>query len=233
MRRRPTQAEPFSHGKDSYVEAFERLLSSEPTRHTSLLAIVRLDSKSTLPEYPGDEQLRLLGYEQYVLYGWDHGANDDGYGIPAAKNTGATLFVRDNVGRTRAIVTIKDSDVPSDASNREETVACNNLVILFHELGHVDDAEKRINIVPGRPGKPKEAELYAHHYACKRMMKENLSAPLAIYITGVIDPALQQDVMAVRDAALEFKESSDFKMYWGLAARFFTDDYRRRNGNGR
>lgn len=229
MRRRPTQAEPFRQGKDSYVEAFERLLNSEPTRHTSLLAIVRLDSNSTLPECPGDEQLRRLGYEQFVLYDWDHGANGDGYGQPTARNTGGTLFVRDNLGRTRAIVTIKDSDVPIGVPNREETIACNNLVILLHEIGHVDDAEKRINIVPGRPGKPKDAELYAHHYACKRMREENLTAPLAIYITCVIDPALQQDVMAVRDAALEFKRSSDFKTYWDLAARFFTDDYRRRS----
>lgn len=227
MRRRPAQAEPFRHGKDSYVEALERLLTSELIRHTSLLAIVRLDSNSTLPECPGDEQLRLLGYEQYILYDWEHGANDDGYGLPAAKNTGATLFVRDNLGRTRAIVTIKDTDIPIDVANREETIACNNLVILFHELGHVDDAEKRINIIPGIPGKPKEAELYAHHYACKRMMKENLSAPLAIYITCVIDPALQQDITAVRDAALEFKRSSDFKGYWDFAARFFTTEYRR------
>lgn len=216
MRKRPPQPECFKDGKDSYVEAFERLRRNEPRRHTSIVAIIRLDCESELLGLPNDEQARRCGYGRYRAYDW---ISDGDSGLPSIDNSGSVIFLKDDVGRLQTLILLKDAVIPENVLNPDEELAAINIAVLLHEVGHVDDAEKGINIKRGGRIAVKESEVYAHHYACNRMMKEHLLYPLARYLEGIVGFNATDRPPAACDAAVEFMRSAEYGRYRECASR--------------
>jgi hypothetical protein len=212
MRTRPPKPESFRHGAASYVEAFERLLRNEPTRHTSIFGIRLVAADDPILGLPTDQQLRKLGYgEGYKPYDWQ--PSGDGYGVPTSENSGSTTLWKDRIGRLRTLIILKEPDLPDGYPNRDEEVAVYNIAVLLHEVGHVHDAENRITVRKGKPGKFKDSELEAHRYACRRMVEENFLYPLGKYLGSVVTYNLTNEVQPIREAAEAFLKSPEYTRY--------------------
>jgi hypothetical protein len=76
---------------------------------------------------------------------------------------------------------------------------------------HIDDYEKGRNLVfDGRTVNLVAAELYAHDYACRRMIARRLRVPLVCYLSVFIDQSFVKGETAA-EAACRFRETATYK----------------------
>ncbi len=93
------------------------------------------------------------------------------------------------------------------------------LVVLFHELGHVDDIETGTNY--GRHTvDPLEAEIYAHHFACRALINGKYRIALGWYLDQLTE-------MPADAAAAQFVKTREYAAY----CREISPWYRQRNAH--
>ena len=83
----------------------------------------------------------------------------------------------------------------------DPTIDMGNIAVFLHEIGHVNDFERGKTLVVGKPPDVRKAELYAHDYACRRMMRENCRASMAAYINILTNQIAKSQNVFARDAA--------------------------------
>jgi hypothetical protein len=159
------------------------------------------------------EQRQLTDREllnQYGLAGWsictyEHlkGAEPEQPGFYG----GSVTLVEDEPRQRRFILFLRQ--LPNTFS--ESMMEAGHVGALLHELGHIDDYEKGRNLVfDGRTVNLVAAELYAHDYACRRMIARRLRVPLVCYLSVFIDQSFVKGETAA-EAACRFRETATYK----------------------
>lgn len=213
----------FVEGRDSYAAKYHRVMRASSREHHSLVRIVECDDH-LFYELETDEKLKAIGLGGYseVIF---QTADED---IDFTKDPRTSLSGKVNAGRRRPeglAVTGCTSVIKVGEKRRtivfmrretgkedtEEMKCALKLSALFHELGHVDDFEKGINW-----NYPKfrvvDAEIYAHRYACAKLIQGKHSLLLGYYLDGLNDMA-KSDSEYVRKAAQAVIDSPDFQRY--------------------
>lgn len=134
---------------------------------------------------------------------------------PTQVECGGLTYVLASGSKRRTSVFIRKS---VGLSKRDcELEAMIKMVVLFHELGHVSDIETSTNY--GRHTvNPLKAELYAHHFACRALIKGKFRIALGWYLDQLAE-------MPNDDAAAQFIETPEY----GLYRREISPLYRQRN----
>jgi len=170
-------------GADGFIPAMEKAKTDGLEQHPSLIGIFVIPGGETpTPE----ERMRIAGYPQLMPYYWQQ-KEDDGYDKGDSSGGGNMIVARGATGAYRTLIFLK-----RPAEWDDEMFAGIGLCALFHELGHVDDFEKKLNLIPGTDVDLLEAEAYAHLYAIRRMLRGNYILSLQQYIhclrTHLTDP---------------------------------------------
>jgi hypothetical protein len=117
---------------------------------------------------PPQERFRRFGYENHVQRFWD--TNDEDYvqHVQCQGNfSGHTTVLFDGQENRPVIFVMRPTEFESDDCTYGWMMG-----ILFHELGHVDDITRGLNIGFDRLVNMGAAEEYAHHFACDRIIRE-------------------------------------------------------------
>lgn len=161
-------------------------VQSEKERHPSVLGV------HFVPKMMRYETLLSLhGYDLALHYDWGTGTKrTESYIDPQSEDhEGAfTAFLQYPEG-LRAVIFI----------HHKEWVGKQylDLVSLFHEMGHVDDAERVVNLKkPMTLGGMIRAEVYAHHYVAKRFIELGYHVCLRVHNESLKDFAKTCDVYA-------------------------------------
>lgn len=179
-------------GGDAMSAVLARECADAVTRHRTLRHII---------EYPhalGDDEsdggmIRRFGLEGNHHYPF---GGDEAYERQVGDLGGWVLFFRDPQGEDFSVVFLRHpADVPPPV------VALFNVAVLFHELGHVDDFERRANLVPGRPMNVEEAEYYANAYAFYQLFERRHFLSLAAWMASLEGSIAACGVPAVEAAA--------------------------------
>lgn len=93
------------------------------------------------------------------------------------------------------------------------------LVVMFHELGHVNDFE-RLFSRPGAALDVIQTELYAHHYTCRQLIQGRYRIALGWYLLQLEELA-QTDDTQQGDAARRLVRSRKYRRYWAEVSPFF------------
>ena len=112
------------------------------------------------------------------------------YVLTCGSKRHTSIFIRKSIGLSK-----KDCEVE----------AMIKLVVLFHELGHVNDIEKGRNY-RRHTVDPLHAEVYAHHFACRAMIKDKYRIALGWYLDQLAE-------MTDDEAAVRFSKSREYGVY--------------------
>lgn len=130
--------------------------------HRSLIAVV---------EYQHDPNHPMSDNEMIDRHGLSHlkhirftTTNRGGHAASGQKIGGHAMFFVNHAKQNCSAILLKRISGISD-----EWGGALNLAVMYHELGHVDDFEKRINLVPGQPLDVVKAEVYAHNFALAKL----------------------------------------------------------------
>lgn len=218
---RPTA---FIEGLDSYIDAYKKIKKDAFLEHRSLLRIIECDDdtfydmsfEDILARHSLDEYKRVvmttLDRDEDVVD--EHTRGDNGLLNEKRQRaegtiiTGYTCCVEGNNTR-RSVICMKAS---VGGVTDQNILSAMKIGALLHEIGHVDDIERGINWQYDNKLKWVDAEVYAHHYACKRMMESNYFVPLGQYIDGVRKMKDDGDKHA-RLGASRFLESAETQVY--------------------
>jgi hypothetical protein len=129
--------------------------------------------------------------------------------------TGYTSVVTDGANR-RVIIFLRDATGGSDDA---ESTAALKLTALLHELGHVTDIEQGINYRETQLDLV-NAEIFAHHHACRQLINGRYRLPLGYYLDGIEEMANSQSEY-VRLAAKGVVESSSWADYKAAVSPFY------------
>ncbi len=168
---------PFYDFLDSYEEEFSRTVSVAMREFPSLLGIHEVDENEFVDmnwtKY-GADGLRQVFFSLDDKFA-GYGAN----GNSKANIRGSAAFFLDGDGHPRSVVLIPRS-VKCSFEHKELKYAF-KIGSLLHELGHVNDAEKRINI-DAETGRMDvvQAEAYANSYALGRLADRCLGQTYSI-----------------------------------------------------
>jgi hypothetical protein len=197
---------------DSLGPTLQKAISRELVRHPSLINIFQLP---VLPDGGSVELLEQHGIKGFQIHYWD---TDDERSSAGGTDGGFMQAIYDQAGAYRTVIFLarKNRDDMKEADTFNNIA---NLAVLYHELGHVDDFEKRINFQFSKKLDMTQAELYAHHFGCRRLKEEGLRMPLAMYI-GTIIKHFESAQECERDAVKQFWKSSEFKSYVRYAEPF-------------
>ena len=97
--------------------------------------------------------------------------------------------------------------------NNPEARAALKLTVLLHELGHVTDIEQGINFRETSAEMIK-AEVFAHHFACREMVKARHRRCLGNYLDG-LETMTGSPSEYVRLAAVEVIHSAEYAQLQG------------------
>jgi hypothetical protein len=188
-----------------------RLRAEIMSAHPSLVTIA-----DVAPSLKGREALAACGLTQYEILQISATA-DDGYFGQAPRDGAFMLMIKDAAGVRRTAIFTRRRALDED----QDLDLLNTLAVgwLLHEQGHVDDFEQGINLVPDRPIDFMAAELYAHHFACRRLAQLGLSACMGLYLNGV-KAHFGSSVKSIRDSAGSFMASSEFPGYCAVAGLY-------------
>lgn len=195
---------------DASAIAFTKECTDAVSQHRTLRRIIEL------PYQPGDEASDATLISRYGLDGNHHyeftvpdgqgDADATGYGTSGGNLGGYTLFFRDPDGQDFSIIFLRK---PPELDS--ESAAKINMGVLFHELGHVDDFERGLNMVPGRPLNIGEAEYYANAYACRMLYEKRYYIPLSVWFAGIERSIASCGVPAVEAAARRLMNDDFYK----------------------
>jgi hypothetical protein len=160
----------------------------------------------------------LTGFSE-ILVEELQSTHEDGYSEFRGDTGGFATFLLSPKGKRCAAVCIDTRDVPI-GTDEEAVDYVRRTCILFHELGHVDDFQRRINFREGVRANLEEAELYAHRFTCKKLKDRNYRFPLAYYLRVAIEQLAHANSAPIANAARRFIETG-YKRYAIAAGHAF------------
>jgi hypothetical protein len=167
---------------DSYIDAFHREAGNAAKESSSLLGVHEVEDRQYYGSHDGTfaASLGYTGLTQVFVKTTDVG---DEYLAQDRKSNvnGVTVAFRNTAGALKTIVMIRKT-VPNVLAT--EFKYAFKLMALFHELGHVEDWEKAINLKDGDVA-ILEAEVYAHQYALRRLMEGDYRQALSTYLSAL------------------------------------------------
>jgi len=224
---RSSPRKQFVEGRDSYEVGYRRFCRSAPDEHPSLLRVIECDDDSFY-DMTTDEKLRhfgLGGYTEVIFktaddidFTKDPTTSKDGVVNASRQKSGGTSItgctsVIEVHGKRRTIVFMRKATGTDDS---EEIMCALKLAALFHEIGHVDDYEKGVNWKQETVNVV-DAEVYAHHYACTRLLEAKQRVLLKYYLTG-LDQMAESQSEYVKRGALRVMESPEYAKYKSATA---------------
>jgi len=188
---------------------------------------------------PSTELFKLFGYANHKQQFWSTESSDYIEHAKGAGNLCGHFAVLSDGNSNSPVIFIME---PSQSETRFGTM----MAVLFHELGHVDDFLKGVNIVLDEEVDMCAAEEYAHHFACKRILAAANSvsgyldemAPqldtnqrldwvdgvtryyrliMDFYVGEVLQKAADLPFPSVREAAQRVLQSRDMREYRAFA----------------
>lgn len=180
---------PFYDLLDSYPEEFRRIVEWAKLEYPSLLSV--LEVEDTVFARPQDHWDELgCGKLTQVFFG-DNNLADYESGVTKARYAGVMAGLHDENKNLRTIVLIRRS-VKGIYYHRELKYIL-KIVSLCHELGHVHDAERGINLKVGcGPVDLIEAEVFANLFALDLLAKRGLRSSFNVlannFKSGVSQP---------------------------------------------
>ena len=206
-------SERFDPAKDKYVDTLAKAIKEEQYRHRSLLKIAEI----TPEQVSSPTLLQDADLDEYTQILWDFNGNDKTayfkkQGTGKALLGGVTNFLLgpNNEQRTVAFIWMAKNGT-------DEVEAIIKLGLLYHEMGHVDDFEKGINIIADGEYDICESELYAHHYACRQLRAKNHRAVMSWYLGGLIENLLNSNICLVQRVAKQFVASPAYREYFAFS----------------
>jgi len=184
---------PFFDFLDSYEEEFGRIVTTAIQQFPSLLSIHEVDDSEYLqPDWPkygvdADKQVFFDIDERFAQYGKNRNSK--------ANIRGSATFFLDDNGGYKSVVLIPRS--PKCSFEYKDLKYAFKIASLLHELGHIEDAELRINIdVPEKRFGLVEAEAYANKYALEKLADRCLYQTYRILFDGMVELASSGDYEA-------------------------------------
>jgi hypothetical protein len=197
-------------GVDSYADILDAAIEVERVSRKSLLGIHDLAAGGTLGKFTDKQLFEHFGYSGEPV-DWPVG-DDEGYDklgtFESRHSGGTTSWLRDPHGHIRTVVILRPVNSPGFDIERAKAA---DLAIFYHEVGHVDDFEKRLNFVDGRKVNLCAAEIYAHEFACRKMLQGDVKAAIGFYTGNAIPQLATMKVRPVADAAKSFLQSSMYR----------------------
>jgi hypothetical protein len=206
----------FPPEQSDYEAVFKRIRDKELKRHPSAKFVQELRGGEPRAQ---DGLLDMFGYPDARLVAWsrdesviyDREGNEVANGgfvvaarLPGEEKISTFIFLRNSV------------DVP------ESVKACALLAYMMHEMGHVDDIEKGKYLRIGEVNDLVAAEEYAHRYALRRMMRENLRHPMGFLLSTIHADARERgDAEAAGIAAKRIIGSGEYKQFRAFVGGFF------------
>ena len=132
--------------------------AEEKRLHRSILDVIELEEGDPARDLEDQALIDHFGYGEYSMYRWD--VKDGEYGCQHLRDGGFTNLVTKDGKTLRTLVFMlrrKNGDTEPTVS------AAIRLMLFYHEIGHVDDAEKGKNFCIGAAVDFAKAEAYAHH----------------------------------------------------------------------
>jgi hypothetical protein len=194
-----------SDPSDSVREELLYLYSEAKKEFIGLAEIVEIEADANVSK---DDLLKQHGLaERYKMQSFET-IQDDGYDafVPPSEGDlalgGHTQLVADQDGCDRVIVFMhRSSELPLASDTW-------NIALFLHELGHVADFQTGTNLVKGNAIDLEAAELYAHEFACRRLLAKGFKQPLRLYINSAIEQLTRAPVQSMAEAAQRFKQSA-------------------------
>lgn len=179
---------PFYESLDSYAQAFTRAIEQARIRFPSLVAVMQVP----------DEQLQSVDWIQksdpeLVPAEMQLPSDKAAYGVSDDVSTGfegKSAFFHDRVGKLRSWILIAKKSIVPD---RDLDLGLKTAT-LFHELGHIEDAELALNLRnDGSIVDIVSAETYAHCSALERLEQECMANVYETYYRAIEQYALFED----------------------------------------
>lgn len=206
-RRRAADSRPFDNAKGQYRDALLRLYRRAPDEYPRLVRVVELLPQARMHE---QEALDRHGMGKRYKAVFFKIAIADGYQdfTPAYDGDtsvgGWTQIVEDRDGCRGAVVFMKRDP-------KKAVCDAANISLFLHELGHVDDFANGVNWIIEKPVDMEALELYAHEFACRKMIDGNFLIPLCFYIDLGIEQLARASVTSIAQAAQRFKSLPLYK----------------------
>jgi hypothetical protein len=212
----PRAEERIDEFLGSYVEKYEEVCATACKRHRSLIGIFEC-ADDIFYEATASERLVHFSLDRYSVVTFRNARaapnaaqRRDGlidhlsistrptqtecggltYVLACGSKRHTSIFIRESIGLSK-----EDSEVE----------AMIKLVVLFHELGHVSDIEKGRNY-RRHTVDPLKAEVYAHRFACRAMIKDKYRIALGWYLDQLAE-------MTDDEAAVRFSKSRECEAY--------------------
>ena len=169
---------------DDYREAFERIARTAQEEHPSLVGVHELDDDDY---YSPDTKPVLAKFgcgDLTQIFVTATGVGEE-YLQPRRRRTvtGNTTPLKAKDGSIRTVIFIRRS---IETLKHPQIKYLLKIPALFHEIGHVDDWERGINMKEGRVAMI-DAEIYAHEYAFRKLMGGDFRASLESYLAAIED----------------------------------------------
>ncbi len=228
---RPMPSLPFREGRGSYEKEYQRVIRTAYKQHPSLLKIIECNDEEF---YEMGTEMRLKhfdleGYTEVALdtigeidFSKDPTTSEEGKVNEIWKRpegycvAGFTSVIQFNKERRTIVFMRKETGGNGDTNVKAAT----KLSALFHELGHVDDFEKQINYSE-RTLNLVEAEVYAHHFACRKLVEGDYKILLGYFLHSLNELA-KSDSEYVKVAASRVIASPEFVGYQNAAIPYDT-----------
>lgn len=191
---------------DATPAAFARECEAALARHPSLRRVIEY------PFTPGGQvddqailaQHGLAGHRQH-LFTFDDA--DSGYGTHDGNLGGHAMFFHDEgKGADFSVVLLRQSPTLSD-----EAQAAMNMGVLFHELGHVDDFERGLSLIPGRRFDVVAGEYYANLYACRHLRDRRYMVSLCAFMAAIEGSLARCGVPSVEASARRLIDLEEYQ----------------------
>lgn len=185
----------------------------EMKRHPTILEVIGVVDGDPVMNLPIKDKLLQFGYGDFEPYYWDILADDSSdYSVSAA--VASMCVLKSPEAKNRTLVFVRDFSDLSEVTREAAATA-----LFLHEIGHVDDFERGINLRVDEPVDIPKAEEYAHRYACRIMVEEGLIVSLLAYIKALLPLYLSSEVEGIRLSAERFRDSDQFRSYTRLLER--------------
>lgn len=217
-KQQPTVEDIYPEFVESFPDVVSRIERHALQRHKTILGIKLLPADSERWQWPIPQIMQECGIVGFQNLLWDTTAVEPSYMEDEKEMMGGqTQFLVGPSGEHRAFIVVREPVLDDERLRHSRLIKC--LGIMLHEIGHVDDFEKRINLIAGQPPNLTEAELYAHVFTCRQLQKNNLRLCLRLYLSVLEDLAKQEKVKCVAEAAKRFLSSAEAAQFQAFADR--------------
>lgn len=202
---------PFYDFLDSYTDEFNRTVATAKAMFPSLVGVYEVDEN----EYQNTEWAKYgVGDCEYVLFDLDDRFSDYGKNKnPLANVRGSASFFIDRDNALRSVILIPRN--PKSSFQHKEYKYVLKIGTLCHELGHIHDAENKINLDPhARRFDLIAGEAYANCYALERLAERHLVYTYNMLYDGMVSFVAAGGYEAeIGQTVLEKHEKRQFKIW--------------------